>query len=240
MPSNSENPYSAPQVLDLASEPLKPKYQYKRLDDLTILLSFLLIIGLAVTIGSTYSSYLQLDLLTRAASNQIITQEEAQLNDNREAAFALAYLLVFLGTVIVFGIWIVRAHRNLVAVNVRRLQFTPGWSLGYFFVPIMNLFQPYQAMKELWQASHAPFDWHGRNPAPIVGAWWLFWILSNIQGSVANRFINSEDIDTLILGTSVEMAGILLYLPLTICALGLIRGVNLAQREHLVSDPRGT
>jgi len=239
MSSNSENPYSAPQFQDVASGALKINYQYKQLDDLTILLSFLLIIGLAVAIGGAYSSYLQLNLLERFATNQIVTQEEIQKNDNRELAFVGAELLVFLGTVIVFGIWIVRAHRNLVAANVGCLRFTPGWSLGYFFVPIMNLFRPYHAMKELWQASHAPLDWRNTSPAGIVGAWWLFWILGGIIDSVASRLLDGQNIDNLILGTQVDLASILSYVPLTLCVLKLIRGVNNAQREQLSPDLRG-
>ena len=35
-------------------------------------------------------------------------------------------------------------------------SFTPGWSVGWFFVPIMNPWKPFQAMREIWQASAEP------------------------------------------------------------------------------------
>src|SRR5688572_5676802 len=57
-------------------------------------------------------------------------------------AFALAYVLFFLVlvvSIIVVGMWIYRAHANLSDAGVDGLEFTPGWAVGWYFIPIANL-----------------------------------------------------------------------------------------------------
>lgn len=44
-----------------------------------------------------------------------------------------------------------RANANLRALGVEELEYTPGWCAGWWFVPIMNLFKPYGATKNLSQ-----------------------------------------------------------------------------------------
>ena len=65
----------------------------------------------------------------------------------------LLQLPVVLTTGIVFLMWIHRANRNARGLGAEGMTFTPGWSVGWYFIPIANLWKPFQAMKEIWQAS---------------------------------------------------------------------------------------
>jgi hypothetical protein len=69
---------------------------------------------------------------------------------------ALATFLVFIATVIAFLMWLYRSANNLYAFGYWKSQIghSPGWSVGSFFVPFVNLFVPYRAVKEVWQKSH--------------------------------------------------------------------------------------
>lgn len=98
-------------------------------------------------------------------------------------------------------LWIYRVRRNLVALGVPGLRFTPGWSIAWFFVPVMNLFRPWQIMKETVRASQPlqtslpserpssqtslpnvggiegggapdPFTWKTAPYSPLVHLWW--------------------------------------------------------------------
>lgn len=40
---------------------------------------------------------------------------------------------------ILLMIWVYRSVSNLVAFNVQGLRFTPGWAVGWFFLPFANL-----------------------------------------------------------------------------------------------------
>ena len=52
-------------------------------------------------------------------------------------------LVVFVASVVFVGRWILQAHKNLRNAGYEN-EFTPGWALGWFFVPLMNLFKPFQ------------------------------------------------------------------------------------------------
>lgn len=100
---------------------------------------------------------------------------------------SLVYLFMFIACVIGVSMWIHRAHANLFAAGFEGLEFTPGWSVGWFFVPVAFLFKPFQAMRELWNTSHLQEDGFSA-PAPrTLSAWWGFWIVGNIVANLAMR-----------------------------------------------------
>lgn len=94
--------------------------------------------------------------------------------------------LIILCTVIV-GMWIYRAHANLFAAGVDGLEFKPGWSVGWFFVPIAGLFKPFQAMRELWNASHLSEDGYTSHVDPTLSIWWGLWIAGNVVVNISTR-----------------------------------------------------
>jgi hypothetical protein len=64
----------------------------------------------------------------------------------------LATVAVYIATAVAFLMWLYRASNNVAAFG-QRTQHSSGWAVGSFFVPIMNLFVPYQATKDIWQKS---------------------------------------------------------------------------------------
>ena len=63
----------------------------------------------------------------------------------------LLALLAYFTTVVLWAMWRVRANKNMRALRPDgHFTFTPGWTAGWFFVPIANLFKPYQAVKEMF------------------------------------------------------------------------------------------
>jgi hypothetical protein len=104
---------------------------------------------------------------------------------------ALAQLGILVAVAVLFLVWVHRINKNLHALSGTAMQFTPGWSVGWFFIPFMNLFKPYQAVKEIWLVSH-----RSRQPlllgektaagqAGLVGWWWFSFLLSSFVGRLA-------------------------------------------------------
>ena len=63
---------------------------------------------------------------------------------------------------IAWCVWQHRAHANLWAFARSGLRFTPGWAVGWWFVPIASLWKPFEAVRELWKASDPgsdPLSW---------------------------------------------------------------------------------
>ena len=106
--------------------------------------------------------------------NPIFLDEETELFHGLSLLIDFPVVMIFLVLVPLFGIWIIRANKNVRSLGAEHLSISPGWALGYFFVPIVNLFKPLKAMNELFLASHTPDSWH-QNPkekSRIVNYWW--------------------------------------------------------------------
>lgn len=100
--------------------------------------------------------------------------------------------LVFLGTLAAL---FHRARRNLDLFGVDGMRFSAGWAAASFFVPILNLFRPYQVAKELWQASDAQEDgdWHATPVTGLLNAWWAPWIVMAVLGRLQRSLQRNED-----------------------------------------------
>jgi hypothetical protein len=119
------------------------------------------------------------------ATGNAAKPEDDQLGliDVAEVLMAIAHVLIFILTAIAFLGWIYRANTNARALGARGMQFTPGWSIGWYFIPILSFWKPYQAMKEIWQASKSPDSWSSQDPvAPLVSNWWTLWLAANFLG----------------------------------------------------------
>ncbi len=60
---------------------------------------------------------------------------------------AIFNLLVLIATIIVFLIWEHRSNSNLRPLGVPRPEFSSGWAVGSWFVPIVNLVVPFQIVR---------------------------------------------------------------------------------------------
>jgi len=102
------------------------------------------------------------------------------------AAVGGLQFVVWVGTVIAFCLWTHRVSRNLPALGGRGLKYTPGWAVGWYFIPVANFVVPIFVMREIWRESD-PAQRHldsqgGKSASPLVAWWWgtyaIRWILS--------------------------------------------------------------
>jgi hypothetical protein len=107
----------------------------------------------------------------------------------------LLTIAIVIATVVVFCMWLYRCCKNLKAFGTprNRINFSPGWTVGSFFVPFANLVIPYRAIKELWQNSQVGTSFMTSPPAwfPI---WWTFWLLSNFASNIDFRLSFNEKV----------------------------------------------
>lgn len=148
----------------------------------------LLVSCIVTDVISAGSSFLQIQLLSRPS----FTQHETELNDLREACVGLLVFVTYLATVIMYLVWLHRASRNLGALGVPNQRFSPGWAVGYWFIPFVNLVRPYQVVKEIWQGSEPPAEVDSttivpRRSSALIGWWWAMWLLSGAFGQLVVR-----------------------------------------------------
>jgi hypothetical protein len=156
---------------------------------LTFALLFLLSISLGAEIVMGFNYYRQFSFLL----TETHTREQAEALDLVQSRLILAHLLVFIITGFTFLKWIYRANLNSHCFGTRDMKFSPGWSIGWYFVPFMNIFKPYQAMNEIWKVSLDPQRWGSQKPSVVVVCWWSLWLLNGVLGNISTRLTFGAD-----------------------------------------------
>jgi hypothetical protein len=187
--SETAVPQPAPAPVPLAG------WDFRDPATLTQALKVLLILSLLLDFIATVSGVMELALLHSLQGGTFAGDFDAAAtsNDNRQQAIGFTQVALFIVTGIVFLTWIHRANRNARALGAEGMRFTPGWSVGWYFVPIMSLWKPFQAMREIWQASAQPGNWQSVQAPPLVGWWWAMYLISQILAQIAYRLSGNID-----------------------------------------------
>lgn len=187
----------------------------------------LLIAGFAVTVA------LLIGEIGEINGDIVVANPDPSPMERLYLAVLLVNTLVALTTVVIFAMWIYRAAANVVAADIPGFDFTPGWAVGWYFVPFANLVQPFRAMRQIWNASHAEGSDLDRGD-PILTLWWTVWLASNITANIS--------IQMSFRATTVEMANTSLYLSaissvfslvLFVVGMRLVERITEAQRDRL-------
>ena len=185
-------------------------------------------IALALNCISLISSYFQYDLLQTAANGGEISAESVTSNDNREQAIGVIQIIVLVVSAITFIQWFTRAYFNL-HLRVDYLSHSEGWAAGCWFVPIVNLFRPYQIMKELFQETHLYLK---RNnlltyehfSISTLSLWWTLWIIDRLLGQFLFKYaMKAETFDELTTTTVAQIVSNGIGIVLAIITIKVIK-----------------
>ena len=143
-------------------------------------------------------------LEVRAFSNEQFT---AALPALQAQSFKLALwsMLLFYLTSIFFGMFLYRASDNTWAFGARKLRFSPGWTVGWFMIPILNLFVPYFVLKELWWASGDRIE--QPHTSGNIKVWWVLWLVGALLELVVAAFKASPDREDFVHGLELTVLG---------------------------------
>ncbi len=150
------------------------------------------------------------------------------------AMLYLAFLIAFLVSVVLVAMWIHRAHKRLQEAG-HALNFTPGWAVGWYFIPIANLVQPYNAMKELWNLSHGEDEEFKNEGNGRLGLWWGMWLVGNIVSNISQRMVESESADWIQIGFVLGAIGAAGTLAAAVLLAGIIKQVTKVQESGVMS-----
>ena len=200
--------------------------------------SIFLTLVVVLDVVAVVSDYMQIQLINRVLRGETITMAEAIASDNRQAAIGVTYLILFIITAILFCMWIHRAHRNLPSLGVSGLRYSPGWAVGGFFVPILNLFRPFQVTTEIWKASDPIPDvndslaWQSAPTSPLVIFWWVLFLLSGFIGNIVLQIsLQAETWSEILTASWLTFAMDFVYIPAAILAILVIRNIDRRQME---------
>lgn len=211
---------------------------------LTTWVRYALYAQIIVAAISIVSGALEYQLLSDYQNGVYTSQEQAiadgEANDQRQGLVIVIYLVVFVVSGFLILRWIHRANYNARQLGAKNMEFTPGWSIGYYFIPILCLWKPYQAMKETWKASQEPSDWESISTHRILPLWWALWLVSNFIGQAIFRLSReAEDIQELMNLNIITQVSDALAIPLALVFLAIVNRVYNMQTSRLAQANAG-
>ena len=91
--------------------------------------------------------------------------------------------------------WHFLAVANLFGLQKEGVQTKPVWAIGSYFIPFVNLYKPYQSLKEVWFGYAQDDDIVAAKSEkdPPLLLWWWFSLLSILTVRGLFRFVNWRD-----------------------------------------------
>jgi hypothetical protein len=208
---------------------------FKNSDSLTKWVKYFLYIQVVIATISILSGYMEYYLLSDYKNGAYTSQElavaDGEASDSRQQVIGIIYIINFIISGFLILKWIHRANFNSHQLGAESMEFTSGWSIGYFFIPIMTLFKPYQAMKEIWQTSHNPKEWSMVEVSKLLPAWWTVWLINNFLGQIIFRTAgDAEGIEPLMRLNLITQASNVLDIFLAILTFLLIVKIHEKQK----------
>lgn len=226
----SRNPYESPRAIVAdVSPPLAPNTA------LSMWVRWMLYASIVVSVVAVASGFLERQVLADYSAG-VYAEREAdgvaagEVSDNRQAIVGAAQVLVSVTSGILVLVWIRRANAKAKQLGAVGMQFTPGWSIGWYFIPIANLWKPYQAMREIWQASADPKHWQYETWPALLPWWWFLWVSSSFIGNAAFRLsLRSEGMDELLMSNALMLASDAIDIPLCVLFLAIVSRIDAIQ-----------
>ena len=217
---------------------MKAVTEYRDLTRLVSAVRGLFRANIVVAVISIWSGLEELDLLTRVRDGHSFSEVEAESSDLRQTLLSGIYFVIWIVTFVMYFRWVHQSNRNARFLAGNNLHFTPGWAVGWHFVPIVGLWKPYQALRELFQASHPDFgnEW-SKAPYPwVVAFWWVLFVVSAALGQVLFRAgLRAETLDEIIESSRWMLASDIVDIPLSLCGLlmvGTLASLQSAKRAR--------
>lgn len=134
------------------------------------------------------------------------------------------WLAVLLFTVGTFIRWLRRAYENAAAAGMR-LGIGLGWAIGGWFVPVWNLFVPYQIVRDTY-LNALP-----QRGAGLVGFWWATYLAGGMLSRVSGHMLGTaRGDDSVRFALELTMVGSVLGILAAGAAIAIVQSTTSGQK----------
>lgn len=164
--------------------------------------------------------------------------DEIAAAEDREAFAALGQVLAYVATIVGFIVWFRRAYRNTAGLHATGMRFKPGWAVGAWFVPVLNLWRPKQISNDIWRATDPalPRQATGWQDDPVHGLihwWWAAWIAAGVFGNISTRvYLDAETLSEQLSASAVSAVADVIFIVAAILAILVVRAITIRQEER--------
>lgn len=192
------------------------------------------LIGLvaALTVADAVSSQYSAGVV-REYADGTATMEDLRAADAVSLMISLPGLAVFLTAGVVFLVWLHRARYNSERISYADPhRHKRGWTIGSWFVPIVNLWFPQQVVQDVYRGSdrsQADRPLVARNTSGLVNAWWaavlVMWTGDRL---LAGLLVRDGSMDTIAL---LSWVSAVITIVAAVLAVRVIKQIN--DLQHL-------
>ncbi|MGW7243137.1 DUF4328 domain-containing protein [Streptomyces sp. NPDC054804] len=91
----------------------------------------------------------------------------------RSGLISMIFIYLMILTTVLFLVWLGRSRRTARELSPGATLPSPGWMIGAWFIPVVNLFAPRRFVLDIGRAGSA--SW-GKREATLVNLWWAAWV----------------------------------------------------------------
>jgi hypothetical protein len=212
-----------------------PRWLFRVLTALTAVMLLLFPVSIAVSV-------LAFQLYGRIILGEPWDSEAEDLINRLSSVITWATLATYPLSLFVFLKLVGRFNHNAWSFGARGMEFTSGWAIGWFFVPLANLVYPFFVMQEIWKASKShDHEWRSMPYSSLISAWWVGAILSMLLGGLSRMMSAAGDAVALQLAAAVDIGADLV--DATFLAIGWLmmrQIVAIQEARHRPMDHRET
>ncbi|MFE9127379.1 DUF4328 domain-containing protein [Streptomyces sp. NPDC007148] len=118
-----------------------------------------------------------------AVRDHYLHHTDASLHNSAFISMIFLYLMTF--AIVLFLVWLARSRRNAQELSPQASLPSRGWTIGAWFIPVVNFFVPRQFVLDIGRASSA--SWEEKRGATLVNLWWVAWITHAVVIVVGGR-----------------------------------------------------
>ncbi|MGW1159205.1 DUF4328 domain-containing protein [Streptomyces sp. NPDC002513] len=107
-----------------------------------------------------------------AVRDHYLHHTDASLHKSGFISMIFLYLMNL--AIVLFLVWLARSRRNAQELSPQASVPSRGWTIGAWFIPVVNFFVPRRFVLDIGRASSA--SWEQKRDTTLVNLWWVAWI----------------------------------------------------------------
>ncbi|MDC3150303.1 DUF4328 domain-containing protein [SAR86 cluster bacterium] len=146
---------------------------------------------MTVCVINIFSNFMQINLMNDYFVKDLYSEDVfgvlADKNDSRVAIVSGLYAILIFSSFFLIGRWFFVSSKINHLLGVEELNISPGWSVGWYFIPFANLVMPYRSLKETFKASFNSEEWQNNKVPYDFPIWWATFLIGNVLSNASFR-----------------------------------------------------
>lgn len=110
----------------------------------------------------------------RAAAVRDHHLRHTDASEHKSGFVSMVFLYLMTLAIVLFLVWLARSRRNAQELSPGASVPSRGWTIGAWFIPVVNFLVPRQLVLDIGRASSA--SWEQKRDTTLVNLWWVAWI----------------------------------------------------------------